>query len=335
MTDDLLTRPPGPDDVASMRWLHWWGPATFFGCGYQPHAAGLDIAVLGVPLSTGNGSREHDQHLAPRAIRDVSALMSGGRHPQLGIDPFSTCRIADVGDVLMREFMVCDRAIIDVERRAREIRSDGARLVGVGGDHSVTLPLLRAAAAAAGRPLALVHLDAHKDDYDQELATWYGVRYSAGHWASHAVREGLVDPGCSIQIGMRGLEWSDRNSESHLGYEIIDRDRFAELGLEGVVAATRDRVGDSPIYVSFDLDVLDPAAAPAASNFEPGEEGLSMREALRTIRGLRGLEILGADLVCYVPTKDAPNRITAHNSAAVLFEVLCLMAERVQAMSGN
>ncbi|MFN8162087.1 MAG: arginase family protein [Solirubrobacterales bacterium] len=331
---DPLAAAPDHLDELSMRWLHWWGPATFFGAEHRPDPAGLDIGVLGVPHSTGNGSTQRDQHLGPRAIRDVSSTLGLGMHPQLHVNPFESCRIADVGDVLMREFMVSDRAILDIERRAREIVDAGARLASVGGDHSITLPLLRAlgrSPSTPAPPMALVHLDSHQDDYHDVMPEhWFGVRYSAGHWASWGAREGLVDPGSSLQIGMRGRVWDGTSPASLVGYQVIDRDEFDELGVERVVELIRERVGDRPIYVSFDLDVLDTAAAPAASNLEPGEEGLSMREALRTLRGLHGLEVIGADVVCYVPTKEPPNKITGLNASAVLFELLCLISEGVR-----
>jgi guanidinopropionase len=330
MTDD--------ERLAVMRSVYWWGPATFFGCEHDPDPASCDIALVGVPHSTGNGSTERDQHLGPRAVRHVSGHYRR-IHRKLGIDPWSACRINDVGDVVMPEFMVSDKAVRDIEAHFREIDRAGARPVSVGGDHSITLPILRAVAGAgsrAGRPVALVHLDAHYDTFDR-AETWYGVVDSAGHWASRAVREGLVDASRSVQVGRRGhpSRWAHLNVSRELGYRVIEKEEVDEVGVAGVVAEIRERAGDLPVYVSFDLDVLDPAAAPAVSNLELGEEGFTMKEALQMLQGLRGLDVIGGDLVCFIPTKDAPNQITAMNSVAVLFELICLIADRLVAQDGK
>jgi len=321
--------------LAVMRSVYWWGPATFFGCEHDADPSRCDIALVGVPHSTGNGSTERDQHLGPRAVRHVSGHYRRV-HRRFGIDPWSACRINDVGDVVMPEFMVSDKAVRDIEAHFRQIDQAGARPVSVGGDHSITLPILRAVAGSGSRadgPVALVHLDAHYDTFDR-AETWYGVVDSAGHWASRAVREGLVDASSSVQIGRRGhpSRWAHLNVSAELGYRVIEKEEADEVGVDGVVAEIRERAGDLPVYVSFDLDVLDPAAAPAVSNLELGEEGFTMKEALQMLQGLRGLDVIGGDLVCFIPTKDAPNQITAMNSVAVLFELICLIADRLASL---
>jgi len=324
------------DDAAlgTMRSTYWWGVPTLFGCPHDPDPAACDIALVGVPHSSGNGSTERDQHLGPRALRNVSSGYRR-RHRRFGVVPFELARVHDVGDVVMPDFMVSDRAVRDIEARFRAIDAAGARPLAIGGDHSITLPVLRALGrpeATAGEPLALVHLDAHTDTYDG-MDSWFGVVDSAAHWASKSVHEGLVDPGASTQLGMRGnvSPWAQTGVSDRLGYRVIDKDACDDLGADGVVAAIRERVGDRPAYVSFDLDCLDPAAAPAVSNLEPGVEGFTMREACAILQGLRGLDVRGADVVCLMPTKDAPNQITAMNAMAILFELLTLMAERVAA----
>ena len=138
-------------------------------------------------------------------------------------------------------------------------------------------------------------------------------------------------------MGRRGhpSRWAHLNVSAELGYRVIEKEEVDEVGVDAVVAEIRERAGDLPVYVSFDLDVLDPAAAPAVSNLELGEEGFTMKEALRLLQGLRGLDVIGGDLVCFIPTKDAPNRITAMNSVAVLFELICLIADRLVTQDGK
>jgi guanidinopropionase len=313
----------------TMRSTYWWGIPTFLAAEHDPDPAGCDIALVGVPHSSGNGSTERDQHLGPRAVRHVSAGYRR-RHRRFGIVPHELCRIRDVGDVVMPEFMVSDRAVASIQERFRELAAAGARPLAVGGDHSITLPILRA--LAAERPVALVHLDAHLDSYDR-MDSWFGVSDSAAHWASKAVHENLVDPSHSIQLGMRGhmSPWTQANVSDELGYRVLEKALCDELGIDGIVAAILERVDELPIYVSFDLDCLDPSVAPAVSNLEPGEDGFTMSEASRILHGLRGREMIGGDVVCLIPTKDNPNRITAMNAATILFELASLTAEHVAA----
>ena len=315
-----------------MRSVYWWGIPTFFGCPHEEDPARCDIALVGVPHSTGNGSTERDQHLGPRAIRSAACNWRP-MHLRFGIDPWKTCRIHDVGDVVMPNFMVSDIAVREIEGFFREIDAAGACPLSVGGDHSITLPILRAIAgdrARVGRPVAVVHFDAHYDSFDR-MPTWFGVVDSAGHWASKAVHEGLVDPARSLLVGRRGplSAWGQTNVSEELGYRVIHKSDFDDLGVEQTAAAIRERVGDLPIYVSFDLDVLDPSVAPAVSNLAFGEDGLTMTQATRLLQGLRGLEVIGGDVVCIMPTKDSPNNITALNAAAILFELVSLVADRL------
>jgi guanidinopropionase len=322
----------------TMRSVYWWGIPTFFGCPHVPDAAGADVALIGLPHSTGNGSTERDQHLGPRAIRGISNNWRPA-HVRFGIDPWTAATVVDAGDLVMPSFMVSDTALGEAEEHLRQVLSGGARPIVVGGDHSVPLPVLRALAGPhgrLGRSVALVHFDAHYDTFDR-MPDWFGVVDSAGHWASRAVHEGLVDPAHSLLVGRRGhlSVFAQTAVSEELGYRVIDKDEFDELGIDGTVAAIRERVGDLPVYVSFDLDVLDPSVAPAVSNLVFGEEGLTMKEALRTLQGLRGLDLAGGDLVCIMPTKDSPNQITAGNGAAILFELVSLIADRLAVAGGS
>ena len=319
---------PQSDDLRAeqtMRGTYWWGIPTLLGAPHDPDPHNCDVALVGVPHSSGNGSTERDQHLGPRAVRHVSANYRR-RHRRFGVTPHELCRIADIGDVVMPDFMVSDRAVKQIEARFVEIASAGARPVAIGGDHSITLPILRA--LGKNETLALVHVDAHTDTYDR-MGSWFGVSDSAAHWASRAAHEGLVDPSASIQLGMRGhlSAWGQSSVSDELGYLVLDKKRCDEIGSDELIRQIRMRIGDRRVYVSFDLDALDPSVAPAVSNIEPGEDGFTMTEAATLLQGLRGLDLVGADVVCLMPTKDNPNRITAMNAMALMFELVTLSAE--------
>jgi guanidinopropionase len=316
------------------RW-YWWGIPTFFRCPWVEDPAGSDIAFIGVPHSSGNGSTERDQHLGPRAVRNVSALYRRG-HGRFGLNPWDVCRIPDAGDVPLPEAMVNDISVEHIEAFAKRFDDAGARLVSMGGDHAITGPLVKAVAGeksrlTKGMKAALGHFDSHTDSY-HHLPHWLGSRRSSAHWASYLVKDGHVDPRCSTQIGIRpnvGTPGS-RNSSEDLGYRIIGMDEIEEIGTAGVIKAVRERVGDAPIYITFDLDSLDPADAPGVSNLEPGYPGIRVGEAVRMLQGLRGLNVVGADVVCIMPTKDSPNQITAMNAMVLMFEMLCLMADYIK-----
>jgi guanidinopropionase len=179
--------------------------------------------------------------------------------------------------------------------------------------------------------VALLHLDAHTDCYDN-LEHWLGAKKSAAHWASYLVKQGHVDATKSVQIGMRGntrtLDWLE-SSRRH-GYEVIDIDRYRELGPERCIDIIQKRIGNAPLYITFDLDCLDPTIAPAVSNLEAGVEGFRMNEAVRLLRAVRGKTVIGGDVVCLMPTKDQPNNITSMVAAAVMFEIIGLIADRLR-----
>jgi guanidinopropionase len=334
MTEPREATMPSSEDV--MRDLYWWGPPTLFRCPHDPDPVACDIGLVGVPHSSGNGTTWHDQHLGPRAIRDLS-MGYRRRHARWGLDPWDALRIHDLGDVFMPNFLVNDVTIREIEAFYRKLDEAGTRPVSIGGDHAIPLAILRAIAGpeartTAGRPAALVHFDAHYDTYD-DFPSWYGVTDSAGHWASRSVHEHHVEATRSVQIGIRGHGYGpdDGHTSRELGYRIVDKDEFDELGVPAVIELTRERVGDLPVYVSFDLDVLDMSIAPAVSNPEPGEEGLTMKQAIRVIQGLRGLDVIGADVVEIMPSKDGPAQVTGWNATRIAFELVCLVADSILA----
>jgi guanidinopropionase len=310
---------------------YWQGVPTLFRCPHDPNPANCDIGLIGVPHSSGNGTTERDQHLGPRALRDMS--MGYRRcHGEYRIDPWNICKINDLGDPPMPNAMVNDVTVKEIEAFFKKVDGAGCRPVSIGGDHSIPLPILRAIASAdskinGGEPVAMVHFDAHLDTYPMDLL---GVREHAGAWGYLMNEEGLVDAEKVVQIGIRGhpidLALDEYSIQS--GYRVIYKKEFDEIGVERVIKEVRARIPEGkPTYITFDLDSLDPVYAPAVSNIEPGYPGLTMWEAMRVLHGLRGLNIVGGDVVCPMPTKDDPSKITSINTAVIMFEIICLVAD--------
>lgn len=331
MSDDLEA-----DRKSSQSW-YWWGIPTFFRCPWNEDPAAADIALVGVPHSSGNGSTERDQHLGPRAVRNVSGFYRRA-HGVHGFSPWDVARVNDLGDVPLPEAMNNEASVRDIEAFYARLDQAGTRPVSVGGDHSITGPILKAIAGpgrklSGGKPCALIHFDAHTDSYDN-LPHWLGAKRSAAHWAAYTVNEGAVDPSRSVQIGMRGHPSSSIHaggvggSSRALGYKVITMAEFEELGIAETLRIIRARVGGMPAYITFDLDCLDPSVAPGVSNLEPGFGGFSIREATRLLQGCKGLDIIGGDAVCLMPTKDSPNQITAQVAMVVMFEIIALIAAR-------
>jgi guanidinopropionase len=326
------------DHRAMMECLYWWGVATFFRCPHQLDPGECDIALVGVPHSTGNGTTERDQHLGPRAVRNISAL--GRRaHTKFSLVPWEACRIHDLGDVPLPEANDNEKCIERITDYYRLIDAAGACPVSIGGDHSVTGGILQGIAGeqarlTGGERAVLVHFDAHTDAFDH-LDHFLGAKKSAAHWASYLVRDGHVDATRSVQIGIRGnprtLDWLEPSYA--LGYEVITKERYDELGVEDTIAVVRERIRDAPAYITFDLDCLDPTVAPGVANLEAGSEGLFIRDVMPILQGLRGANIIGGDVVCLMPTKDSPNQQTSLVTMSVMFEIIALIADRLRATS--
>jgi guanidinopropionase len=323
---------------ASAKSWYWWGIPTFFRCAWNEDPAAADIALVGVPHSSGNGSTERDQHLGPRAVRHVSGYYRR-THAIHGFAPWDVARIHDLGDVPLPEAMNNEACVRDIESFYARLDAAGTRPVSIGGDHSISGPIIKALAGpgrrtAGGKPAALIHFDAHTDSYDN-MPHWLGAKRSAAHWAAYTVLEGAIDPSRSVQVGMRGHPSGAIHaggvggSSRKLGYHVITMADFEDLGVKQTLAIIRERVGDSPAYITFDLDCLDPSVAPGVSNLEPGFGGFSIREATRLLQGLKGLDIIGGDVVCLMPTKDSPNQITAQVAMVMMFEIISLIAARM------
>ncbi len=329
-----------PQDQMMVDGLYWWDIPTFFRTPIERDPANCDIALAGVPHSTGNGTTERDQHLGPRAVRDVSA-MAKRVHMGFELDPWTSCRIADIGDVPVPEANDNEATIRRITEFYKRIDAAGTRPVSVGGDHSITGGIMEAIAGpkanlTGGKKAAFLHFDAHTDAFEQ-IPHFLGAVKSAAHWAAWLVRDGFIDATHSVQIGMRGnprtLDW--RKPSVELGYEMITMAQYREQGPESIIRTIQDRIGDTPLYITFDLDCLDPTVAPGVANIEAGVQGFQVDEVMELLRCVRGKNIIGGDVVCLMPTKDNPNKITAHTASAIMFEMISLIADGIRSSDGS
>ena len=316
-------------DRAMMENLYWWGVPTLFRCPNEG-PEGKDIALVGVPHSSGNGTTEKDQHLGPRALRNVSAV--GRRvHQEFHLDPWNSAKIADVGDVPFPRANDNEDCIERITAFYKDIDAAGARPVSIGGDHSITGGIVQALGGgklAGGEPVCFLHLDAHTDVFTK-VDHFLGAKKSAAHWGAYLADQGQVDPSHSMQIGLRGhartLDWLQPSYD--YGYNVVTMKEFRRRGLADVVAQIKDVLAGRPVYITFDLDCLDPTIAPAVSNIEAGEKGFEIDEAVGILHAVRGMNIVGGDVVCMMPTKDHRNQITALTAMSVMFEMICMIAE--------
>jgi agmatinase len=293
-------------------------PATFLGAPFRPDAAAtgyadLDIALVGVPMDLGVTNRA-GARLGPRAVRGVERI--GPFEHVLRVTPLSEARVADVGDVPMGSRFSLERCHEDIERTFGEIAAAGVRTLAVGGDHSISLPILKA--LGRERPLGMVHIDAHCDTSGE----YEGSKFHHGGPFRQAVLAGVLDPERVIQIGIRGGAEYLWEFSYESGMTVIHAEEVVELGMPAVIERARAVVGDGPTYVSFDVDSLDPGFVPGTGTPEVG--GLQPREALQILRGLMGLDVVGADVVEVAPQYDATTN-TAQAAAQVMFTALCLM----------
>jgi guanidinopropionase len=295
------------------------GVSTLLDMPYRPDApdladfAGLDVALIGVPMDLGVTNRP-GARFGPRAVREVERI--GPYNHALGTAPGGECAVADIGDVPMRSRYSLDQSIEDIAAFYARIRAAGVRPISVGGDHSITYPILKS--LSADRPLGLVHIDAHCDT----MGEVDGSKFHHGGPFRQAVLAGALDPERTIQIGIRGsaeILWGFSYESGMTVLHIEDVDR---LGIAGVVEKVRTVVGNGPTYISFDVDGLDPAYAPGTGTPETG--GLTPREAQAILHAIRGLDIIGGDVVEIAPQYDATAN-TAMVGAQILFEILSLI----------
>ncbi|MEH3145961.1 MAG: agmatinase [Methylobacterium frigidaeris] len=278
----------------------------------------LDIALFGIPFDSATTNRPGTR-LGPRGVREQSALMRLVNHAT-GVSPYETCACADVGDVPVNPADVAD-TLGRIETFVAPLVGAGITTLAVGGDHLVTYPLLRVIGRDA--PVGLIHVDAHSDTADSYFG---GARLTHGTPFRRAIEDGVLDPRRTVQIGIRGTLYArdERQWALDQGIRILEMEKVIAQGLPAVVEEARSIVGAGPTYVSFDIDSLDPAFAPGTGTPEIG--GFTSREALFLVRGLRGLDLVGADVVEVAPPLD-PTGTTALVGATIAFELLCLLAE--------
>ena len=279
--------------------------------------AGLDVALLGIPYDGGTSYRT-GARFGPRAVREQSSLIRPW-NPVLKVHPFERLRVADCGDVDVVPISI-ERTHAAIEATIATVVAAGARPLAIGGDHSVTLPILRALARRHGR-LGVVHFDAHPDTWDE----YFGSKLFHGTPFRRAIEEELIDPGRFVQVGIRGPLYGPEDFEFHdrHGIEVLRIEPIKEQGLSWA-AGRLARLRGGPLYCSFDIDALDPAYAPATGTPEVG--GLTSWEALTLVRSLVGSTLVGADVVEVSPPYDGPGQITALLAANLAFELLGVMA---------
>ncbi|MGA8707158.1 MAG: agmatinase [Steroidobacteraceae bacterium] len=293
--------------------------ATFMRAPLASSLDAVDIGLIGVPTDLGVTNRPGARH-GPREIRNSSSLMRAF-NLGLGVNPYELCRIADLGDVRLTHRYDLEKQNQDIETFFRQVHAAGILPISAGGDHSITYPIFRA--IAADEPIGMVHIDAHCDTWGE----FYGSKFTHGAPFRLAVEAGVLDPRRTIQIGIRGGQNFMDGIEFSLshGMRVIFIEEFSELGVERVIEEARRVVGDGSTYISFDVDGLDPVYAPGTGTPEIG--GITTLEAQRLLRGLRGLNLIGGDVVEVAPAYDQTGN-TALVAATMMFEILCLVADR-------
>lgn len=294
------------------------GIPTFFRAPAADDLAGVDIGLVGVPFDAGVTNRPGTRH-GPREVRNQSSLLRPV-NTATGQAPFATLRVRDLGDCWIERPFDLAGAHAEIEAFFRDVTGAGVVPVAVGGDHSITLPILRA--VAANGPVGMVHIDAHGDTGDDYL----GSRIHHGTPFRRATEEGLLDPKRVIQIGLRGtstVPGSLWQFSEESGMRVMPMDELHDRGWRWAVEEARRIAGQGPTYLSYDIDSLDPVYAPGTGTPEAG--GLSTIEAMRIVRGLQGLDFVGADLVEVSPPFDLGG-LTSFHGASILFEILCVVA---------
>lgn len=293
-------------------------PATFMRLPHRADLSGVDVAIVGAPFDGGTSYRTGSR-MGPREIRHQSSLIRTYSHA-LRVAPFDRLNVVDAGDIDAPPVSI-EQAYAAIEAGVARILEAGAIPMVVGGDHSISLPILRAVAKRHG-PVGLVQFDSHIDTWNE----YFGGKHFHGSAFYWAVEEGLVDPARFVQVGIRGPMYGEDDFAFHRkhGITVIGIDAVKVDGVDRAVETIR-RVATGPAYVSFDIDAVDPAFAPGTGTPEVG--GLTSHEAQRLLRGLAGMPLVGCDLVEVSPQFDGPGQITALLAANLLFELLCVIAK--------
>jgi agmatinase len=311
--------PVGPPDAMTVP--RFSGPDTFARLPRLDDVGSAAVAVLGVPFDSGVSYRP-GARFGPGGVRAGSKLLRP-YHPFLDVEPWSVHQVADAGDVACNPFDI-PAAVEQVQAAAATVLGRSEHLIVIGGDHTMSLPLLRATAQRHG-PVALVHFDAHLDTWD----TYFGMPYTHGTPFRRAVEEGVLDLDVSAHVGTRGPLYStgDMEQDRELGFATVTSMDVARAGVDQAIDRLRERVGDRPLYISIDIDVLDPAHAPGTGTPEPG--GLTTRELQMILRGLAGTNLVGGDVVEVAPAYDHAE-LTTIAAANMVYELLALLARTNQ-----
>ena len=294
------------------------GPSTFARLPELRDVSHCDVAIVGIPFDAGTSYRP-GARFGPQAIRQASRHLRTQYHPAYDTEPFAEQQVADAGDISCNPYNI-EKAVVEIQKGATDLLGKVDRIISLGGDHTIALPLLRAVNHYHG-PVALVHFDAHLDTWD----TYYGAPYTHGTPFRRAAEEKLFLESASMHVGIRGPLYSrdDLKNDKELGFKVIHCDEFQSEGIDHVVKRIRDRVGDNPMYLSIDIDVLDPAHAPGTGT--PEIAGMSSRELVGVLRGLAGLNIISADVVEVSPAYDHAE-LTSLSAATTVFEITNLFA---------
>jgi agmatinase len=308
--------PPRPIDAKLLP--RFAGIRTFMRLPHTLDLGGVDVAAIGIPFDTGTSFRT-GQRFGPEAIRSASALLRPF-HPAFGIDLVDALAIVDYGDLPVSPGDI-ERTYAQVEEALAAVVDAGVFPLVLGGDHSITLAELRPLARARG-PMALVHFDSHTDTWE----AYFGQRYFHGTTFKRAAEEGLIVPEAAVQAGMRGSLYGagDLNESRRLGFHVVPSEELRALAAADFAQLVHERVGDRPVFLSFDIDFLDPAFAPGTGT--PEVAGFSTAEAVNYLRALRGIRLAGCDVVEVSPPYDGPGQPTALAAANVLWELLALRA---------
>jgi len=296
------------------------GPSTFCRLPELRDVPYCDVAILGIPFDSGTSYRP-GARFGPQAIRQASRHLRTNFHPAYDTEPFKTIQVADAGDVACNPYNI-EEAIAQIEATADELYKKAPVIISLGGDHTIAVPLLRSVNKVAGQ-VALVHFDAHLDTWD----TYFGAPYTHGTPFRRAAEENLFNDDASIHVGIRGPLYSpdDLANDEELGFKVVHCDELEAHGVDHVVKRIRDRVGDNPLYLSIDIDVLDPSHAPGTGT--PEIAGITSRELVGILRGLQGLNLVAGDIVEVAPAYDQAE-ITSLAAATIAFEMVNLIACR-------
>lgn len=310
-------KPVGPVEATEVP--RYAGLGTFARLPQVHEVPDYDVAILGIPYDGGVSFRP-GARFAPAAIREASRLLRPGYHVELDTTPVTKKQFVDAGDVACTPYNI-GKAVGQIEAAASKFVGKDKVVIALGGDHTIALPMLRATAKVHG-PVALLHFDAHLDTWD----TYFGEPITHGTMFRRAFEEGLLIENKSMHVGIRGpvYDQDDFIRDHEFGFQILRCSDIDEIGVPEAIKRVKERIGDTPVYVSIDIDVLDPAYAPGTGTPEMG--GLHSRELLRLLRALKGLNIVGADVVEVAPAYDHADT-TALAAATLVFDYMALLTQ--------